>query len=313
MSKTPLQIQSFLSCNAYRSKSDWEMIAAFCKDKAEFHIHAEIDPVNGLTASNFIDWYEHGFGAGDIVQKGDETLMLGISHFKAVQSVAKLSDGKILIQDIEIATEGLKIAPDDIQLDFRDAMFLQKLHFSWKDMKLIQKYSPKVNERVIFHGDGIKGLGVVRDVNVQTGAVELYCYFIYETKQCGFSMHERNIVNLQDFWFEPMDNGEERQSKMNGISCQRRLNRELSRYGKTWNERLHRIEPLVMQVPIGKTYWYISDKMVLLQDVEKGLLLSRTRANAGNYFWKRADGEEMLARWHEDLRNRLAKPEVNTK
>lgn len=313
MGKTPLQIQSFLATNAYRSEGDWQMITAFCKNKADFDIHAEINPENGLSASDFIDWYENGFGPGDIVQKDAEIIMLGISHFKAAQSVARLSDDKILIQDIEIATDGLKIAPEGIVYDFRDAMFLQELQFSWKDMKLIKKFVPEVDMRVIFHGKGIKGLGVVRDVDPKSGDVELYCYYIYETKECGFSMHEKGIVNLQDFWFEPMDNGDKRQSKMNGISCQRRLNRELGRHGKIWNERLHRIEPIVMQVPVGGSYWYINDKMMLVQDVEKGLQLSRTRANAGNYFWKRADGLETLAEWNEILRNRLAKPETNKK
>lgn len=312
MSKTSLQLQSFLATNSYRSEGDWQMIAAFCKDKAAFNIHAEIDPESGLSASDFIDWYEHGFGPGDIVQKGNEIIMLGICHFKAAQGIATLQDDKVLIQDTGIAIEGLKIASEDVVLDFRDAMFIQGLQFSWKDMKLIEKYIPKVNERIIFHGNGVKGLGVVRSVEFKSGDVELYCYFIYETGQCGFSMHEKGIVNLQDYWFEPMDNGDKRQSKMNGLSCQRRLNRELGRYGKIWNERQHRIEPVVMQVPVGKSYWYINDKMMLVQDVEKGLQLSRTRANTGNYFWNRSEGIEMLAKWHEDLRERLAKPNVNS-
>lgn len=309
MSKTPLQIQSFLANNSYHSAADWEMISAFCKDKAEFSVHAVIDSENGLTASQFIEWYEHGFGAGDVIEKDGEIMMLGISHFKAAQGVAMLSGDKILILDQEIATEGISEPSEDIQLKFRDTMFRQGLQFSWKEMRLIEKYVPEVNERVIFHGKGVKGLGVIRDVDFKTGEVELYCYYIYETKACGYSMHEKGIVNLQDFWFEPMDNGDKRQSKMNGVSCQRRLNRELARYGKTWNERLHRVEPLVMQAEVGKRYWYINDKMVLKQEEEKGLQLTRNRANAGNYFLSRAEGLEVLAQFNEILRDRLAKSE----
>lgn len=311
MAKTPLQIQSFLANNSYRSSADWEMIASFCRDKTDFNVNAEINPEDGISASDFIEWFEHGFGASDIVEKDGEILMLGISRFKASQSVAKLSDDKILIQDLKVATDGLKIAPEANVLDFFDSMFQQGLQFSWKEMKLIEKFVPEINQRIIFHGKGVKGLGVVRDVDRVTGEVELYCYYVYDTKACGFSMHEKGIVNLQDFWFEPMDNGDKRQSSLNGISCQRRLNRELSRYGKIWNERLHRIEPLVMQVPVGEKYWYINDKMVLTQDIEKGLQLTRTRANAGNYFRDRAEGLEMLGEWNEMLKDRLAKPESN--
>ena len=284
------------------------MISAFCKGKAEFNVIAAIDPEDGLTASQFIEWHEHGFGAGDVIEKDGKTMMLGISRFKAAQSVAMLSDDKILILDQEIATEGISEASEGVRLDFRDAMFRQGLQFSWKEMRLIEKYVPEVNERVIFHGKGIKGLGVIRGVDFKTGGVELYCYYIYETKACGYSMHEKGVVNLQDFWFEPMDNGDNRQSKMNGVSCQRRLNRELGRYGKTWNERLHRVEPLVMQTEVGKRYWYITDKMVLRQEEEKGLQLTRSRANAGNYFLDRAEGLEVLEQFNEILRDRLARP-----
>lgn len=313
MAKTPLQLQSFLANNSYKTDADWQMISAFCKDKAEFLINAAIDPENGITASQFLEWYEHGFGSGDIVLKDGEPMMVGISHFKAATIVARLSDDKILTSDLEMATEGLKMAPEGILYDFRDAMFRQGLQFSWKDLKVIEKYIPSVNERIIYHKGSEKGLGVVRDVNFQTGEVELYCYFNYTTKAIGFSMHEKGIVNLQDFWFEPMNNGDKRQSKMNGISCQRRLNSELAKHGKTWNERLHRIEPLVTQVPKGKKYWYITDKMTLVQEEEKGLQLTRIRANAGNYFLTRQAGEAMLAKWTEDLRDYMALPETNQK
>lgn len=307
MSKTNLQIQNFLVSNSYRSEADWEMISAFCQQKTDFNVNAEIDPQTGISASEFIEWYENGFGAGDVVSDGSEVYILGTSHFKAVSAIGKVSDEQVIILDTEMPVEGLKMAEEGIQLKVRDLMFSQGLQFSWKEMKLIEKYMPSVNERVIFHGKGVKGLGVVRDVDYKTGEVELYCYYIYETRQCGYNMHEKGIVNLQDFWFEPMDNGDKRQSKMNGIACQRRLNRELGKFGKVWNERLHRVEPVEIQAEVGKTYWYITDKMTLTQDVEKGLQASRTRANAGNYFLKREDGLEILTKWVEDLRERLAK------
>lgn len=306
MSKSPLQIQSFLAHNSYRSAADWEMISAFCKDKAEFSVNATISPEEGVAASDFIEWYERGFGSGDVVVCDGIPHILGICHFKAVYGVARVSDDKIIAEDVEMPVEGLKMAEEGIALDVRDRMFLQGLQFSWKDLHLIEKYTPSVNERVIFHGKGVKGLGVVRDIDIKSGEVELYCYFIYETRQCGFNMHEKDIVNLQDFWFEPMDNGDKRQSKMNGISCQRRLNRELGRFGKVWNERLHRIEPVAIQAEVGRTYWYISDKMKLVQETENGLQTPRMRANAGNYFLDRADGLEVLAMFQEILRNKLA-------
>lgn len=312
MAKTNLQIQSFLSVNSYRSETDWEMIAAFCRDKAEFSILAEIDPENGITASEFIDWYEHGFGTGDVTEYDGRLVILGKTLRNASKIVAMLSDDKILISDLEIASEGLKMASEGDVRKFHDAMLREKLQFNWSDLRLIEKYIPKSNERVIWFGKGQKGLGVVRSVDLKTGEVELFCWFNYNTKQTGFSMHEKDVVNLRDFVFEPMELGENKFSKMNALSCQRRLNRELEHHGKTWNQPRHRVEPVNMQVEKGKRYWYISDKLALVSDIEKGLQTSRNRALAGNYFKTNVQGLEVLGRIMEVICDYLASPESNS-
>lgn len=306
MAKTDLQIQSFLASNSYRSHTDWEMISAFCKDKAEFTINAEFNPESGITASDFIQWYESGFGSGDIAKHENIIVIIGKCDFKVATIIGKLSDDKILIQHSTIATEGLKTASDDEIRYCRRILLQSKLQFSWKIYDLIEKHIPDINDRVIFHGKGIKGLGVIRSVDQTSGEVELYCYYIYGTKACGFSMHEKGIVNLHDFWFEPMDNGDKRQSKMNGISCQRRLNRELERYGRTWNQARHRVEPLSMRVDIGKRYWYINDKLQLVSDTEKGNQTSTNRLLAGNYFQTNSIGLEVLGQINEVVRDYLA-------
>lgn len=306
MAKTDLQIQSFLVSNSYRSKTDWEMISAFCKDKAEFSIIAEFNPEDGITASDFIQWYESGFGAGDIVKTEDGLVILGKTHFKCATIVGKFSDDKILTSHSQIASEGLKMASEEEIHNCRGLLLQKRLQFCWKTYTLIEKHIPEVNERVIFHGKGTKGLGVVRSVNQLTGEVELYCYYNYTTKACGFSMHEKGIVNLHDYMFEPMDNGDKRQSKMNGISCQRRLNRELERYGRTWNQCRHRVEPISMKVDEGKRYWYINDKFQLVADTEKNNQTSTNRLLAGNYFSSHSMGLDVLGQIQEFIRDYLA-------
>lgn len=311
MAKTDLQIQSFLAENSFRSKTDWEMISAFCKDKAEFSINIEYDTEQGITASDFIHWYENGFGAGDIAKIDCTVVVVGETDFKTATIVGMLSGNKILTSDNQIATERLKTASESEIRECRHLMLRDKVQFSWKDFSLIEKYVPSINERVIFHGEGVKGLGVVREIDMLTGEVELYCYYIYTTKRCGFTMHEKGICNLYDYIFEPMDNGDKRQSRMNGLSCQRRLNSELGKFGKIWNQARHRVEPVKIQVEIGKRYWYINDKLCLVSNIEKGLQLSRNRALAGNYFVNVEHGTEVLGKIMEIIREYLASPESN--
>ena len=311
MAKTDLQIQSFLAANSYRSKTDWDMISAFCKDKAEFSVMTEYNPELGMTASDFIHWYENGFGAGDIAKINDNVVVVGKTNFRTAVIIGTLSDDKIHVIQTEARTERLKSASEDEIKECRHIMLRDKIQFSWKTFELVEKYIPRINDRVIFHGCGIKGLGVVREVDLISGDVELYCYYIYTTKRCGYTMHEKGVCNLHDYIFEPMDNGEQRQSRMNGISCQRRLNSELGKFGKIWNQNRHRVEPIRIQVEVGKRYWYINDKFCLVSDVEKGLQLSRNRALSGNYFCNVEHGTEVLGKIVEIIREYLASPESN--
>ena len=311
MAKTNLQIQSFLAANSYRTKTDWDMISAFCKDKAEFSVNIEYDSKDGITASDFIYWYEYGFGAGDIAKVDNSIVIVGRIDFKAATIVGIVSGEEISTKAHEVATECLKMASMDEIEYCQMIIFKNRCQFCWKTLSLIDKHIPRNDDRVIFHGKGIKGLGVVRDVNEITGEVELYCYYIYTTNQCGFTMHEKGICNLQDFIFEPMDNGDLKHSSMNGRSCQRRLNNELKKYGKTWNQSRHRIEPLILKVEIGKHYWYINDKMRLMSSVERGGKLSHDRALAGNYFFSAKIGLTVLEKMIEVGQEYLASPESN--
>lgn len=313
MQKTDLQIQSFLESNAYKSQTDWDMISAFCKDKAEISMNIEFDPNNGITASDFIEWYEHGFGAGDILKADGQIAIVGKTNFKTATIIGTLSGDKIIPTDIQTPTEGLEMASEDEIRLFRAIMLRDRQQYSWVDYAIVEKYIPHINERILFHGCGIKGIGVVRAIDVVSGEVELYCYYIYETKQCGYTMHETGICNLHDYLFESIESGGKRVTSMNNITCQRRLNRELERYGKIWNQARHRVEPVNMQVQVGKKYWYITDKFILKQDEEKGLQTSRNRALAGNYFADRMMGIEVMGRLAEVIRDFLASPESNTK
>lgn len=313
MPKTYLQIQSFLAENSYRSRTDWEMISAFCKDKTDFSINVEFNPEEGITASDFIQWYEHGFGAGDIVISDGKISILGKSDFKASTIVGIISDDKLYQTSIKKPVDGFKMPLNDDVVYCRALMLKNKLQFSWKTYSVVDKYIPAKNERVIFHGEGVRGLGVIRSIDVLSGEVDLYCYYIYETKACGYSMQEKGICNLHDYIFEPMDNGDKRQSKLNGISCQRRLNRELERFGKTWNQSRHRVEPIQMQVEHGKKYWYINDELKLVPTLENGLQTAKNRALAGNYFQDASQGTEVLGQVTEIIRNFLASPESNPK
>lgn len=172
----------------------------------------------------------------------------------------------------------------------------QGYEFDYEKKALRKKYIPEINERVEFSRGNYIGLGVVRSINPVENSIEFFCYFIYSDKKIGYSMHESGICDVMSFQFNPMT-----------VVAARRLNRELERYGKVWNDKLHRIEPTDPKVAKGEKYWYISDKMTVITDREKGTPTSHFRYIAGNYFKSYDEALEYLGKFHELLRDRLAK------
>lgn len=296
MPKSSNQIHSFLSACKYRTKTDWEMIAAFCKEKTELPRSYELDPEHGISCSDFTRWYDSGFGAGDIAEtESGEVILLGLTNFTTSRIVAELSDNQILTIPAETPQNALKPAPEASITLFKSLLLKENLQFNWETLSLSPKYIPSVNERVIFRGNNETGLGVVRSLNLETGFVSLYCYYLYESKRCSYSMNETEVCNLYDYDFETMENGNKTTRTLNAISCQRKLNRELSRYGKTWNQSRHRIEPLEPSVKKGESYWYFNDRFVLTQATENETPTSRSRLLAGNYFKTAKRGNEVKA------------------
>lgn len=315
MNKSIIQISSFLANNSFKSDQDLKRVLAICQAEDGFSssINYSIDPDNGITLMEFLDWCDNYFGVGDICKIDNEVVICGICTYKCARIVGKLSDDKILICDIEMAQKALKIASEREKYNFMCVMLAERLQFSFKTLNLITKYVPQPGERVIFTSPTLSGLGVVKTVHFDTDCVDYFCYYINETGKVGFSMNELAVTGLSDVIFEPMNNGAFRQTTGNGIYLQRKLNKVLGKYGKVWNEKLHRIEPLQGQVPVGEQYYYIDDKMETHTAIEKGKMSSKLRWYRGNYFWNIDEAMEYQGRFTEMLRDRLAVPGLNEK
>lgn len=303
--KTKRQVIDFFKSNHFTTAEDGEMVSLFCQNNCgltpkDFPTFTETGAINSQT---FIEWYRNGFGIGDIVL--DEAS--GSYHVVSNSSISNIHSCAILSNQEgagkEWKPESTKLSVDalkGINEIGNKAMTImlaeQGYEFDYEKKTLRKKYIPEINERVEFCRGNYVGLGVVRSINPVENSIEFFCYFIYSDKKIGYSMHEPGVCDVMSFQFNPMT-----------IVAARRLNRELERYGKVWNDKLHRIEPLDPKVAKGEKYWYISDKMKVVGDREKGTPTSHFRYIAGNYFKSYDEALEYLGRFQEILRDRLAK------
>ncbi len=306
--KNAYQLQNFLEHHTFKSEKDYERIAALCELEVDTRVKLihSIDPENGITMPQFLDWFDNGFGCGDICEYEGETVICGFCGLRSSVIASTFSDDKLLISEKKVDQKALKRVSADTEAKCLRIMRLNGLQFDYRTCKLVKRHIPGINERVIFTDGTTKGLGVVKGIDPETGAVDLYCYFLYGSGRCGYSMDERGVCDLDSFTFVPMDNSSKGQLSMNGISCRRRLNAELAKHRKTWNEKLHRVEPAKMRVERGERYFFMNDKLAVLSDVERNTSTSDRRYYAGNYFRTLEQAMEAMGRVRELIRTILA-------
>ena len=295
--KTEYQVQHFFTSQLFKSETDWEIVQLFCQ---KHHIRVgTFRPTyneSGISSEQFLKWYNDGFGCGDIAMLGATPVIISDSGIDVARLCAEIAQEGPKLSSVTVNTSELKTLPYDKQIALNAQLSKQGWEYDRKKLGMVPKWIPAINDRVLYHNQNESGLGVVRSILPAENKVELYCYYSYTTKQCGYSMHELNACTYNEFHFEPMT-----------IVAQRRLNRELERYGKVWYDKLHRIEPVKTKVEVGQSYWYINDKMKVVQEKEKGTPTSQFRYIAGNYFQTHEAALEVLGHFSDYLRDRLAK------
>lgn len=311
--KSQFQTLSFLSQYAPKTQLDAEMIFGFLgerfKNAKKTMSFCQHETESILDAASLLMWFSNGFGATEIALYNDSIVMLGMCAIDTVTIIGELSEGKIKTTSKSIkSTELSKSTKEDTE-SFYKALYASCLQFDQATLTLVKKYIPSPNEKVIFYNNDFSqcGIGVLRSIDENTGDIEMYCYYLYPpANTVGYSMHEKGIVNLVTHIFEPMLEDDKRPSKMNGVSCLRRMNNELGKRGKVWKDKIRRIEPVSYELEPGKDYWYISDDMKIVQKEDKGTPTSHFRYLAGNYFVTKESAEMMREKIVELINSYLA-------
>lgn len=319
--KSQLQVLLLLEQYTPASELDRDMITAFVQKR--YNITPSTSIFSSLTASStinvqsFTQWYESGYTASEIAIHDNSLVILGNCTLTEAKIVGKLGNGTLTTISQTVSTANLSKASDNDTERFLKAMTTANLQYNPSTLSLEAKYVPRSGDKVRFlsYDFKIKGIGIVRAVYEDTQEVELYCYFIYPTKtekeKLGYSMHEKDVVNLYSYIFEPLVEGRKNSfSDEDGISAYRRLKRELEKNGKVWKDklRIQRVEPINLKQKKGGKYCYIDDKLTVVQTIDKWTPTSQKRYLSGNYFPDHLHAVKMLGKINEMIRDYLASP-----
>lgn len=304
--KTKRQIEHFLARKKYKSELDFDGISLYCKDKFGIKLHRPTqyypeatEGIDLIDYATFANWLEHGFGAGDVVEWGENIGLIQDVSTKRIRICLKIDrngpvfdsflvDGQLIHPAQESAVKRIYEALDENSKEFGNPFFC-----------ITDKYIPNSGAIVTFqnHKTGKEGVGVVRLIK-KTGEILMYCWFI-KGEPVRYSMNEE-LGNVVDYSFQQVQPAD---------YPRKALDVALAKVGKTWNHFLKRIEPLKMKVEKGSKYFYISDKRSVVCDTEKGTPTSHKRYLAGNYFKRQEDAMRILEEENELRRNFLAEPE----
>lgn len=322
--KSQFQTLSFLSNYTPKTPLDAEFINSFLVQRFQVTPKTLKNASNSastpLDVQSFISWFENGSEALKIARYNQQIVLLGNCTLDTCEIIASMSDdGSLNTEPFTIDSKQIETATKDEIRPFQDCLSTHELQPAPDSLTLVPKFIPQMGDRVTFfdYALEVQGVGVVREVT-DDGDVIFFCYFTYPTysqeHKLGYSLYENPGYNINSMIFENINKENTMTTLGNSTSCYRRLGRELERAGKVWKDKLLRVEPIQGQVPVGDKYHYISDKMKVVTETEKGTPTSKFRWLAGNYFTTHMAATKMLGKWNEDLRNYLASdewPEIN--
>lgn len=314
--KSQFQTLSLLSNYTPKTDLDAEFINSFLVQRFQitpktprFAPNSDASPID---VQSFILWFENGPEALKIGRYENSIVLLGGCTLDKCEIIASLSEsGELSTSPFTVEASFIQSASEEEIKSFQDALFENELQPDPNTFQLIPKYIPKIADRVVFYdyAQDIQGVGVVREITPE-GNVIFFCYFTYPTysqeKHLGFSLNEDPVYNLRSIIFENIDKENIPTTLGNSTSCFRRLGRELERVGKVWKDKLLRIEPAKVEQEVGSKYYYISDKMKVVTETEKGTPTSHIRYLAGNYFTTHMAATQMLGKINDLIRDYLA-------
>lgn len=292
--KTNFQILEFLTGNPPASKSDLDIIRSFCAKQYGKQLPVSFLKLTpspeGITSLQFADWYERGYGCGDWAIHGSDAVLIGHAHCDrsvicCTMDNTNVPDTKVIVLDNKELTH----APQERQDTWTVHLSAAGYELS-PEGELVRKYIPSPLERTYLSNGPMEAVGAVQDIT--NAQVRFYCVYRYDTDTLDCS--DNIVYDLNQWRFRPATIGEGR-----------RLNAELSKCGKIWNDRMGRVEPIRAKAEPGQRYWYVNDKMNMASQIERLKPTSHFRYLAGNYFLNPKECLEVIGQFTEILKAKM--------
>lgn len=218
-----------------------------------------------------------------------------VSIDKIIAGAMVSSASGLIPHDNDVPSEGYrtptKEESDKIILELSEA----GLEWNYKYNRIVEKQKPSNGSFVrVSCLDGSKGLGIFNEI--KDGQVYMYCIKLLD-QPIRFNMFE--VIGKYDEVFFDMANNVDKKI----------IQKELEDVHKLWNSHLKRVEPVTLRSGKGQKYYFINDRLYVVQVHESLSNLDSKRYASGNYFRTSEEATEALIAIRKLLKIHHAKPE----
>lgn len=296
--KLKKQLKIYLRNAVYRSSLDFEAICRYCHKEYGIKSH-DIQPAidrdnpNAIGCSDFTDWIDTGFAPGDAVEWGGNIGIVQSQDGETLKICLRMADNSILSDFCHVNVSDIRKAGENALKCLYSRLASENRQFSFQTQGIIDRCYPKPGDMVSFTDWATmrEGGAVIREITPDHRVI-CYCYKIDGEERPHYNLHEDLGSSL---WmdFEPC------RSSDYPIKPMREA---LKQEGVEWKHRFRRIEPFGIREEPGNTYWYVTDKLSVKSEIDRGRPKDSDHYAAGNYFLTYEAAQRAAELFRETLR-----------
>ena len=267
--KTYAQILRYTSQCSFPDE-DWQKVKDFCLAIPNGgNIRKASNPIFDSSYDLFIDWFENGFGSGDLVSYGNTMGIVGDSFPEKVYLVAYLDyEKRLVINNMDILEpHRLKCLDSEKSEEWKSIFYGSGFDYNVRESQVIKIKEPQK--------DLLYTLSEGPGNNLRMGR-----YLETKEDQYHFSAYLENGKIFLDHWininFTPLKKSTEKE-----IS---RFNNIIQRSGLIFDERQDKYIKKISEQE-RNNYWYLNDRFEVVMDKDDGSIRHRKRKEVGNYFF----------------------------
>ena len=286
--KTIEQTNKYLSTCIF-DDSEWELVLSFCRSQyGGGKVHRPRRGQYSTSYTDFITWFDHLPGQGDIVVAGHLVGMVGYCTSVIYKLCAYIGlNGQLIQQDLIVYPHKLQYAPpndaDTLMALMRDA----HVTYSVKLGQLIDLFIPDNGDFVMVNYQGTVRYGIFDRIEASS-----YLFYFLDNKEGKTSSVSVPILACEV----------ETATSKQGLELLERL----SHLGVMWSSKDKKLYPVQSRAEHGGKYWYINDKFFVCQAKDMHTPVHQERYKNGNYFTSYGEALVFLKRL-KDLRTELMK------